>query len=76
MAKHSVKATMESHELAKNGSGIELEIYGDNCKLGTLSLGQGSMQWTSSNKQKAHRIDWTTFAQKMEDGEFTGWHTV
>jgi len=39
MAKHTVKATMESHELAKNGSGIDLEIFGDNSKLGTLCIG-------------------------------------
>ena len=74
--KHKVTATMVSHELTKAESGIELNIFSNNSKLGTLLIGHGSMQWTSANKQSGKRIDWTTFAQKMSDEEYKGWITV
>lgn len=74
--KHKVTATMVSHELTKAGSGIELNVFSNNSKLGTLLVGQGSMQWTPAKKQSSKRIDWTTFAQKMADEEYTGWITV
>ena len=74
--KHKVTATMVSHELTRAGSGIKLDIFGNNLRLGTLLVGQGSMQWTPAKKQSSKRIDWTTFAQKMADEEYTGWVTV
>ena len=37
--KHKVIATMLNHELTKTGSGIELEIFSNNLKLGTLLIG-------------------------------------
>lgn len=74
--KHKVTATMVSHELTKAGTGITLDIFSNNARLGTLLVGQGSMQWKPAGQQSSKRIDWTTFAQKMADGEYTGWITV
>ena len=77
MPEHLVKATMTNHELAKTGSGITLEIYENDSgqkKLGTLLIGQGSMQWISAwAKSHSQRIDWTVFAQKMAKNEWSGW---
>ena len=74
--KHKVTATMVSHELQRAGSGIALDIFCNDAKLGNPLIGQGSMQWTGAKKKGSKRIDWTTFAQKMADEEYSGWITV
>ena len=43
--KHSVKANMHVVELTRAGTSLDLEIYADNVKIGTLIIGQGSLFW-------------------------------
>ena len=65
--KHSVKASLEVHELAKAGSSLNLKIYSRGHKLGELVIGRGSLYWFGKNRQRSTRIRWSEFAEMMED---------
>jgi ribosomal protein S3 len=39
--KHSVKANLQVVELTRAGSSLDLEIYADQEKIGTMIIGQG-----------------------------------
>ncbi len=65
--KHRVNATWQVLGLTKAGTSIELEIYADDEKLGTIVIGRGALYWTAANKQKGKRIDWTRFARLMDE---------
>ena len=64
--KHSVKADLHVKELTKTGSSLNLEIYANKEKIGTLILGSGSLFWFGRKRQKRKRIDWTRFADMMD----------
>ncbi|HYP28449.1 MAG TPA: hypothetical protein VE262_17175 [Blastocatellia bacterium] len=65
--KHSVKVKLQVLELSKAGSGIELDIYSEGEKLGTIEIGHGSFGWRPVNKKRFKRTDWSTFARFMQD---------
>jgi hypothetical protein len=65
--KHAVKAHLQSIDLAKAGSSIELDIYASQQKLGTLLIGRGSLFWYGRNRQNRKRISWTRFADMMDE---------
>lgn len=64
--KHSVKAHLQVKELSRAGSSLDLEIYASREKLGTLIIGRGSLYWYGRNRQKSKRIEWTRFAEMMD----------
>ena len=64
--RHSVKANLQVLELTKAGTSLDLEIFADKEKLGTIVLGRGSLYWTGANKQRSKRISWSKFAQMMD----------
>lgn len=65
--KHSVKANFQVKELAKAGSSLDLELYADKEKIGTLILGSGSLFWFGKGRQIRKRIPWTRFAKMMDE---------
>ena len=65
--KHSVKATVHIFELTRAGSSLNLEIFASKEKIGTLILGSGSLFWFGKKRHKRKRIDWTRFAEMMDE---------
>ncbi len=64
---HSVKAALHVHGLSKAGTSLKLIVYAHQEKIGEIVLGRGSLYWRGANRQKQKRIDWTTFAEKMNE---------
>jgi hypothetical protein len=65
--KHEVKANLANFELAKARSALTLEIYANREKIGELQVGRGSLYWQGGKKQRSKRLDWTAFADKMNE---------
>ena len=65
--KHSVKANMHVVELTRAGTSLDLEIYADNEKIGTLIIGQGSLSWRGGKRRNSERIPWSRFAAMMDE---------
>ena len=65
--KHSVRAELTVPELTRAGTSLDLMIYADNEKIGTLIIGQGSLFWRGGKRVKKERIDWTSFAEMMNE---------
>ncbi|HKO60732.1 MAG TPA: hypothetical protein VJV03_06190 [Pyrinomonadaceae bacterium] len=54
--KHSVRANLHVVELTRAGTSLDLEIYAENEKIGTLIIGQGSLSWRGgTSRQEAGR---------------------
>jgi hypothetical protein len=64
--KHSVKANMHVVELTRAGTSLDLEIYADKEKIGTLIIGQGSLSWRGGKRRNCERIPWSRFAAMMD----------
>ncbi len=64
--KHSVKANLHVVELTRAGSSLDLEIYADKEKIGTMIIGQGSLVWFGGKRQLRKRIPWSRFAEMMD----------
>lgn len=64
--RHSVKGAISLPQLAKAGSSLRLEIFARNRKIGELFIGRGSLYWYGRNKQRSKRIDWSKFAELMD----------
>ena len=65
--KHLVKANLHVMELTRAGSSLDLEIYADKEKIGTLILGRGSLFWFGSKRRISKRISWSRFAEMMDE---------
>jgi hypothetical protein len=65
--KHLVKAYLQVMELARAGSSLNLEIFEADSKIGTLVIGRGSLYWYGRNRRLRKRIDWTKFAEMMDE---------
>jgi hypothetical protein len=65
--KHEVKADLANFELAKARSSLTLQIYANKEKIGELEIGRGSLYWQGRKKQKSKRLDWSRFADMMDD---------
>lgn len=65
--KHSVKANLHVLELTRAGSSLDLAIYADKEKIGTLIIGQGSLSWKGGKRQITKRISWSRFAAMMDE---------
>jgi hypothetical protein len=64
--KHAVHARLNVPHLTKAGSGLELEIYAEDEKIGTLTIGRGSLFWKGGKRHKEKQISWTSFARMMD----------
>ena len=64
--KHSVEANLHVLELTRAGSSLDLAIYADKEKIGTMIIGQGSLSWKGGKRQITKRIPWTRFADMMD----------
>lgn len=65
--KHSVKANLHVVELTRVGSSLDLEIYADKEKIGTMIIGRGSLVWFGGKRQTRKRIPWSRFAAMMDE---------
>ena len=65
--KHSVKANLHVLELTRAGSSLDLAIYADQEKIGTLVIGSGSLSWKGGKRQIVKRIPWSRFAEMMDE---------
>lgn len=64
--RHQVHAHLNIPQLAKAGYGLDLEIYAEGEKIGTLIIGRGSLFWRGGKRKGRKQIDWTRFAQMMD----------
>jgi hypothetical protein len=65
--KHEVKADLANFELARARSSLTLQIYANKEKIGELEVGRGSLYWQGRKKQKSKRLDWSRFADMMDE---------
>ena len=64
--KHEVRAELSVPELTKTGTGLKLEIYVEGEKIGTLSIGRGSLAWVGARRKTRKQISWSAFAKQMD----------
>ena len=64
--KHEVRAELTNVELVKAKSALKLEIFASKDKLGEIEIGRGSIYWRGANRQKSKRLNWTRFAEMMD----------
>jgi hypothetical protein len=69
--KHQVRATLNVVELTKAGTSLELQVFAEGEKIGSLSIGRGSLTWRGGKRQKAKRLSWSEFAQHMDSWTYT-----
>jgi hypothetical protein len=65
--RHEVRASLDNFELAKARSSLQLQIYALGDKIGELEIGRGSLYWTGRSKKRSKRLDWSKFADMMDD---------
>jgi hypothetical protein len=65
--KHVVKAELANFELVKAGSSLRLEIFSNDEKIGELEVGRGSLYWYGRKRKKRERVDWSRFAEMMDE---------
>jgi hypothetical protein len=65
--RHGVHAHLNIPELAKAGYSLDLEIYAEGEKIGTLIIGRGSLFWRGGKRKGRKQIDWTRFAEIMDE---------
>ena len=64
--KHTVTARIQILDLTKAGSSMELDVYADQEKIGTVTLGRGSLTWRGGRRQREKRLSWSKFAELMD----------
>ncbi len=64
--KHIVKATIHVQELSKAGTSIEFQISASGEKIGTITIGRGSLIWRGGRRRRAKAISWSRFAEEMD----------
>ncbi|HZR83532.1 MAG TPA: hypothetical protein VFD92_20730 [Candidatus Binatia bacterium] len=65
--RHEVRAQLSVLELTKTGTSLDLEIFASGEKIGTLQIGRGSLRWRGGKGQLSKRINWSRFAQHMDE---------
>ncbi len=65
--KHSVKGSLQLHQLTKAGTSIEFRIYAGNRIIGHMIIGRGSLTWYGRKRHKRKQISWSRFAQLMDE---------
>jgi hypothetical protein len=64
--RHTAKAHVQILGLSKAGTSIELELFSDDEKIGTLVIGRGSFTWYGARRKRGRRFSWSRFAEHME----------
>lgn len=64
--KHEVRATLSVQELTRRGTSLDLDIYADGEKLGSLQIGRGSLKWWGRKWVRGKRLSWSRFAEHMD----------
>lgn len=64
--KHKVVAELTNVELVKAKSSLNLKVSAGGERLGELEVGRGSIYWRGANRQTLKRINWTRFAEMMD----------
>ena len=70
--KHQVRATLSVVELTKAGTSLELQVFANREKIGSLEIGRGSITWRGGKGQKEKRLSWSEFAQHMDTSVIGG----
>ena len=70
--KHQVRATLSVVELTKAGTSLELQVFANREKIGSLEIGRGSITWRGGKRQKEKRLTWSEFAQHMDSWAYRG----
>jgi len=65
--KHEVWAAIDNIELTRAKSSLHLKVWADGVKIGQLEVGQGSLYWWGKNRHKSKRLNWSRFAEKMNE---------
>jgi hypothetical protein len=65
MARHSVRITMPDRKIQKKD--VEFIVTRNRAKLGTLSVSQGTIDWTPAGGQKPYKMGWKTFDSLMQE---------
>ena len=65
--KHAVRASVQIHELSKDGTSIDFEIFADDEKIGTIIIGRGSITWFGRNRKTPIELSWSRFAELMDE---------
>lgn len=65
--RHVVKAQLANFELVKAGSSLRLQIFSNEEKIGQLEVGRGSLYWYGRNRKSRERVDWSRFADMMDE---------
>lgn len=63
--KHTADARVQVLELSKAGTSIDVNLYADDEKLGTLIIGRGSLAWIGKKWKSGRRFSWSRFAEYM-----------
>jgi hypothetical protein len=64
---HSVRASLSIPELTRAGSSLNLQLYARGEKIGEMEMGQGSLFWYGRNRHTRKRIEWSKFAEMMDE---------
>lgn len=64
--KHNAKARVQVMDLSKAGTAIDIELFADQEKIGTLVIGRGSLTWYGRKWKHGRKFSWSRFAAFME----------
>jgi hypothetical protein len=64
--KHRVTAHVQILDLTNSGSSMEFEIYASEERIGTITIGRGSLTWRGGRRQREKRLTWSQFAELMD----------
>jgi hypothetical protein len=57
---------MKVRDITKAGTSLSLVVYHGTKKLGTLTIGQGSLRW-KTRRRGFQMLRWTQFAEFMDE---------
>jgi hypothetical protein len=59
MPKHNVYFSLPTRELGNTD--IIIEVYGDEERIGKLTISKGAIEWYPANAKLPYKMDWTQF---------------
>jgi hypothetical protein len=62
-----VRGQLRVQELSKAGTSLQLDIYAGGEQIGELIIGRGSLFWRGGKRWHSKRLDWSRFAELMND---------
>jgi hypothetical protein len=68
--KHRVTAHVQILDLTKAGSSMEFKIYASEERIGTITIGRGSLTWRGGRRQREKRLTWSQFAELMDENAY------